>query len=272
MQVVAFSAPRYESPACAEVHCENQDMPACTACIVGHSALANEYLLQALAHSANIHSMLLDEFVGASEDPHSTVFIFDGSSLRLPLGECLRRLQARYSGAKYLVIGNVKSASEVARLLQLGVHGYVDDSRAGFELSEATHTVLDGNLWVASDVLQQYVMFTSKVNQKSMPQGYALTHRERQILELIQERYSNLQIARMFCIQESTIKFHLTSIFGKLCVANRRELLDQHRSSDVWESLLLPKGPVVGGTPEVAGMRQPRISKGVSGARAAVQR
>jgi DNA-binding NarL/FixJ family response regulator len=272
MQAIAFPTQRFESHPRPEISCESRKTVVFTACIIAHSRLANEYLLQALAQSSNIHAMLLDEFVEGSENPYSTVFIFDGASLTLPLGECLRRLQVRYAGAKYLVVGNVRTASEVARLLQLGVHGYVDDSEAGHDLTEAVYTVLGGNLWVASDVLQQYVMFTSAVNRKSMPQGCALTHREGQILELVQERYSNREIAQMFCIQESTIKFHLTSIFGKLRVANRRELLDRHRSSDVWESLLLPKGPGVGGTPGVTEMRQPRISKSISGDRVAAQR
>jgi DNA-binding NarL/FixJ family response regulator len=272
MQAITFSTRRFEPHPPTEISCESSKTVVFTACIIAHSRLATEYLLQPLAQSSNIHAMLLDEFVGGSENPYSTVFIFDGESLTLPLGECLRRLQVRYAGAKYLVVGNVRTAVEVARLLQLGVHGYLDDSKAGHDLMEAAHTVLGGNLWVASDALQQYVMFTSAVNRKRLPQGCALTHREGQILDLVQERYSNREIAQMFCIQESTIKFHLTSIFGKLQVANRRELLDRHRSSDVWESLLLPKGPVVGGTPGVTEMRQPRISKSVSRGRASGQR
>jgi DNA-binding NarL/FixJ family response regulator len=271
MQANDSPTPRFEPHPRTEISCENTKAVVFTACIIAHSRLAKEYLLQALAQSSNIHAMLLDDFVGGSEDPCSTVFIFDGASLRLPLGECLRRLQVRYAGAKYLVVGNVITASDVARLLQLGVHGYVDDSKAGYDLTEAAHTVLAGNLWVASDALQQYVTFTSAINRKSMPQGCALTHREGQILELVQERYSNREIAQMFCIQESTIKFHLTSIFGKLRVANRRELLDRHRSSDVWEGLLLPKGPVVGGTPGVTEMRQLKIGNSVSRGHAAAK-
>lgn len=268
MQAVIYSTQRLDPHARATISCENPKMVIFTACIVAQSGLANEYLLQTLAHSSNLHPMLLDEFVGGAENPHSTVFILDDSSLKLPLGECLRRLQVRYVGAKYLVIGCVRSVSEVARLLQLGVHGYVDGSRAGHELTEAAHTVLGGNLWVASDVLQQYVKFTSAVDRKSVPQGCILTHREGQILELLQERYSNREIAQMFCIQESTIKFHLTSIFGKLQVANRRELLDRHRSSDVWESLLQRKEPVLERASATREIRRTRSKGMLSGPRA----
>ena len=209
-----------------------------TACIIAQSGLASEYLKQALAHASEIHSMSLEEFVKVPRQSQSTVFIFDVSALRLPLGECMRRLQVRYAGAKYLVIGKVIHASEVARLLLLGVHGYLDDGNAAEKLVEAVHTVLGGKLWIASDVLQQYVMFTSPPKQNSAPKACAPTDREVQILELVRQRYSNKEIARMFNIQQSTIKFHLTNIFGKLRVANRRELLDRQWASDIWEWLL----------------------------------
>lgn len=211
---------------------------ALTACVIAHSSLATKYLLQALANTSSIHSLLLEEFIEDPPDPQATVFIFDASSLKLPLRECMRRLQIRFAGARYLVIDKTRTVHDVVALLLLGAHGYLNDCRIAQELPEALRAVFGGSLWVTDDVLQQYVIFTRSSNRKRAPRGFAPTDRETQILELVQQRFSNKEVAQMFDIQESTVKFHLTSIFGKLQVLNRRELVDQGSSPDVWERLL----------------------------------
>lgn len=209
-----------------------------TACIITHSGLANQYLQQAMAASSSFDSIPLDEFVSSSRDSELTIFILDASSLRLPLGECLRRLHVRYATAKYLVIGKVRSVPDLARLLLLGVHGYLDEGDTAGRLTEAALAVLEGGYWVAPAVLQQYVTLTTASNRMMKATVYALTQREVEIHELLQQRYSTKEIARMFNLQESTVKFHLTNIFGKLRVSTRRELLDLRIPDDVWERLL----------------------------------
>ena len=49
----------------------------------------------------------------------------------------------------------------------------------------------------------------------------ALTPRELEVLELLAEGLSNRAIATALAISEHTVKFHVSSIFGKLGVENR---------------------------------------------------
>jgi len=55
------------------------------------------------------------------------------------------------------------------------------------------------------------------------PESFELTSREVEILRLVSEGYSNLQLARMLWVTEQTIKFHLSNVYRKLDVANRTE-------------------------------------------------
>ena|SRR2546430_1924810 len=48
---------------------------------------------------------------------------------------------------------------------------------------------------------------------------------ERQVITLVGEGLRNQQIAQRLCISETTVRHHLSSIFGKLGVAGRLELL-----------------------------------------------
>jgi DNA-binding CsgD family transcriptional regulator len=50
-----------------------------------------------------------------------------------------------------------------------------------------------------------------------------LTPREREILQLVAEGYSNAQLARMLWVSHETVKFHLSNIYDKLEVRNRTE-------------------------------------------------
>ena len=50
-----------------------------------------------------------------------------------------------------------------------------------------------------------------------------LTTRERQVLELVADGLPNRAIAERLGVSDETVKFHLTSIFGKLGAANRTD-------------------------------------------------
>ena len=53
----------------------------------------------------------------------------------------------------------------------------------------------------------------------------ALSAREKQILALVVMGYSNVQIANQLFVAESTVKSHLSSVFGKLGVRSRNEAI-----------------------------------------------
>ena len=48
-----------------------------------------------------------------------------------------------------------------------------------------------------------------------------LSEREKEVLKLVADGFSNKEIAEMLCISENTIKAHVTSIIIKLKTRNR---------------------------------------------------
>ncbi len=55
----------------------------------------------------------------------------------------------------------------------------------------------------------------------------ALTRRELEVLGLIAEGYSNLEIAQELYIEVSTVKVHTRNIFGKLEVNDRYQAVNR---------------------------------------------
>jgi DNA-binding NarL/FixJ family response regulator len=75
-----------------------------------------------------------------------------------------------------------------------------------------------------------YVAAARTVSAAAPPVGAAatdaletLTKRELEILRLVSEGHTNLQLARMLWVTEQTVKFHLSNIYRKLEVSNRTE-------------------------------------------------
>ena len=58
-----------------------------------------------------------------------------------------------------------------------------------------------------------------------IPSTHLLSRREQDVLEKLLGRDSNKQIADAMCIELSTLKSHINTIYRKLQVSNRRELL-----------------------------------------------
>lgn len=54
-------------------------------------------------------------------------------------------------------------------------------------------------------------------------EGAPLTRREREILALVAEGYSNRELAKILWVTEQTVKFHLSNIYRKVGASNRTE-------------------------------------------------
>ena len=70
-----------------------------------------------------------------------------------------------------------------------------------------------------------HAFVTSPARAQPDPRGPGgeLTKREREILQLVAEGYSNGRVARLLWVTEQTVKFHLSNIYRKLEVGNRTE-------------------------------------------------
>lgn len=90
------------------------------------------------------------------------------------------------------------------------------------ELAAGLHALAQG-LWVADPLLvnASRLLFSSE-DAEDIP-GEPLTERESQVLQLLARGLANKQIAAELGISEHTVKFHVSSIYTRLGVANRAE-------------------------------------------------
>jgi DNA-binding NarL/FixJ family response regulator len=175
----------------------------------------------------------------------SPVFVVDNSGLPFPLHECIRRLKTLIAGPKFIVLDRDLSTREIAEFLFFGIHGYVPFSKVERSLLLAIHSVSKGSLWFSPETLQCYVQIAGTgYKVRCISEGHeAMTLRERDVLQLLRRRFSNRAIAEMLKIRESTVKFHVSHVLGKLGARSRHDVHDVSVDFRFWENLPPPLKP-----------------------------
>ena len=129
-----------------------------------------------------------------------------------------------------LVLTNSKQPDHQQKYLELGIHGIFSKEKKAEALFKAIRQVSTGDLWFQRKMLVAAIQQLVK-EKKSLPEKLfsynceSLTSRERQVLNLICRGMKNKAIADSLFITETTVRHHLTSIFEKLKVNSRLELV-----------------------------------------------
>lgn len=99
-------------------------------------------------------------------------------------------------------------------------------------LLESVQRVLLGDVWINRKLLHKFLLPQTEgkaaeqaIESDAFPQEHVLTCREREVVRALARGYRNRRIGSELGISEATVRRHLTTIYGKLRVENRYELL-----------------------------------------------
>jgi DNA-binding NarL/FixJ family response regulator len=131
---------------------------------------------------------------------------------------------------RILILTGLHDPREHRRAVQLGAMGVVIKETSSDLLLKAIQKIHEGEFWLdrfttASLLTDMRQANKPKKQETADDRKGKLTVREREVITLVGEGLRNKQIADRLCISESTVRHHLTSIFEKLGVADRLELL-----------------------------------------------
>ncbi|HEY8897938.1 MAG TPA: response regulator transcription factor [Niastella sp.] len=134
-----------------------------------------------------------------------------------------RQLLKKFPAIKIIVLTSSDVTVQVKKMLQIGCKGYLLKDSDDKTIVEAIEAVYKGGQFLSPVIQQQLVndMFRNK-NQK---QNTLLTRREKEVLQLITQEYTNQEIADKLFISLHTVDNHRSSLLQKLDAKNTAGLV-----------------------------------------------
>jgi len=160
---------------------------------------------------------------------------------------CIPWLRAKFPSAHVIILAIPSDPAVQQRVVLHGARGLIERDHSAMTLLKAIERVHAGEVWASRAVLSAVLTELSSLSedgstepqdgsraedgQPVVPLGEesasiaTLTQREREIIPLICQGLKNQQIAEQLFISERTVNKHITSIYSKLGVSDRLELI-----------------------------------------------
>ena len=181
-----------------------------------HSLLQNEKGIEWAGQAMNALSCL-GFFVNNTAD----VVLMDISMPGMEGVELCAVMKEKYPRIMVLGLSSFNQGLYIKKMMENGASGYILKNSSKEELIEAIHAVHGGGIFFsgeAGEALQAY-------QQSSKTELPVLSSREKEILGLIAEGYTNPQIAEKIFLSHFTVDSHRKNLLAKLNVKNTASLI-----------------------------------------------
>ena len=142
------------------------------------------------------------------------VTLMDLRMPQVPGVEAISAICAEFKPARIIVLTTYDRDEDIYRGLRSGAQGYLLKDTKSNELLNAIRTVARGQQYIPPDVGAKLVQ---RLNNPE------LRERELEVLGLMAQGMSNLDIATALSISENTVKTHVNRILSKLGVSDRTQ-------------------------------------------------
>ena len=181
------------------------------------SMLLGRALQAQLQEEREIAEVVMLERDGDIEEFEPDFIISDAYTLTQKKAACL-------SKAKMVLLDYGLSENSIANLLISNkVDGIMTTDADVSLLLKAFRAINRGQIWIDNCKIKALVNFAD--NTKDSVIGGSLSNKEREIVISISQGLTNKEIAAQLFISEQTVKSHINSIFKKLNVTRRTQLV-----------------------------------------------
>jgi DNA-binding NarL/FixJ family response regulator len=146
--------------------------------------------------------------------------------------EATRRILEMTPHMNILVLTMFDDDDSIFAAMRAGARGYLLKGAEGEETMRAIHAVSSGEAIFSPAIAQKLMQYFGARRPTAPPQAFPeLTEREREILTLIAQGYTNAAIAEKLVLSPKTVRNHVSNIFSKLQVADRAEAIIRARDA-----------------------------------------
>jgi DNA-binding NarL/FixJ family response regulator len=154
------------------------------------------------------------------------VVLMDIAMPRLNGLEATRQIKNNHPNVKVLILSMYENEEYIRQVLATGAMGYILKDAAARELLSAIRAVYHGEAVLSPAitrlVIEDYLRWGDLHPQDESDN---LSPREREVLQLIAEGYTNKEIAGILTISIKTVQTHRANLMAKLDLHDRGELI-----------------------------------------------
>lgn len=151
--------------------------------------------------------------------------------------EATRQIKARFPGVQVVVLTMHRSEEYFFEILKAGASGYLLKGADTSDLIKAIRVAYCGEVFLYPSMAQKLLReFISRTHNESNSEP-RLSPREKEIVRLIADGYSNKEIAEKFVVSLSTVHTHITNLMSKIGLNNRRELIQYARKHGLMKDM-----------------------------------
>jgi DNA-binding NarL/FixJ family response regulator len=153
------------------------------------------------------------------------ILVLDANLSETGYMELTKQIKLKHPKLHILLLADTLKTSLLMDAFQAGISGYLQRTCSAHERQEAIITLSNGENYIddhfAHDLARQYRVFINKIStaRMQMEAGF-LSDREKEVLTLIAEEYSNSEIAEKLFISPNTVETHRKNLIRKLGVRN----------------------------------------------------
>ena len=162
------------------------------------------------------------EAVAKAIETAPDVAIVDYSLPLLSGIEVTKRIRKRLPGTEVLVFTMHDSERLIQEFLQAGARGYLLKSDAGRDVVEAVQALTTHRPYFTSKISEALLQKFAALSDR---EGSSLTARERQVVQLIAEGHSHMEIGKLLNITLRTVETHRAGIMRKLNISSSAALV-----------------------------------------------
>jgi DNA-binding NarL/FixJ family response regulator len=131
-----------------------------------------------------------------------------------------------------LMLTMFEDDESVFAALRAGARGYLLKGALKAEIVRAIQGVASGEAIFGPTIARRLMQYFSAPRPTAPPQAFPeLTEREREILDLIAQHHTNVEIAERLSLAPKTVRNHVSNIFTKLQVIDRAQAIIRAREA-----------------------------------------
>lgn len=150
--------------------------------------------------------------------------------------EATRRIKTENPRIQILMLTMFQDDDSVFAAVRAGAQGYLLKGASQTEIVQSIRGVARGEAIFGAGAAERVMRYFAATRPVSSPVFPELTPREREILELIAQRFSNTVIAGRLDLSPKTVRNYVSNIISKLQVADRSEAIWAAKNAGIGET------------------------------------